>query len=143
MNRAWEMRKGKCVFNLNGMCHLSGEGRHRCIVSLCPLTEKALKEFVLKGYQLQMWEIVQKKVKAYQSDILYDVQVIAQRGEDRKYLWLVREYGTHIYKLPLNRGDREQVKYLASMYEELEGYVIYPVKDIVMAVNLKSLIRED
>ena len=143
MNRAWEVRKSKCVFNMGGMCYLFGEARHRCLASLCPLTEEAFKKFISKGYQLQMWEIVQKKVKAWQSDLLYDVQVIAREGEEKRYLWLVRECGTHIFLLPLSERDRDHIKCLADMYEELEGYVVCPARDIVAPICLKNLIKEE
>ena len=142
MIKAWEVRKGKCVFNMDGMCYLFGKKGHPCVASFCSLTEEALKRFISKGYQLQMWEIVKKKVKAWQSDLLYDVQVIAREGERKQYLWLIRECGTHIFVLPLNEENKEHVKCLVSMYGELEGYVIYPAKDVVVPIRLKNLIKE-
>ena len=141
MNRSWETQKWKCVFNTDGYCFAFGEGLYSCSAAFCPLTEEALKNFISKSYQLQMWEIVQQKVKAWQSDILYDVQFIAKGGEQKQYLWLMRECGTYIFALPISSiENKNTLNSLIDMYkDELDVYILYPVKDVVLPIRIEAL----
>jgi len=141
MNRAWETQKWKCIFNTGGYCFAFGEKLHSCNATFCPLTEDAIKKFISKSYQLQMWKIVQKKVKVWQSDILYDVQFITRGGEQKQYLWLVYEQGTYIFALPISFTKSKSILgSMVNMYkEELEVYILYPAKDIVLPIRIEAL----
>ena len=89
-----------------------------------------------KNYQLQMWEIVKEKVKFYQSDVLYNVQVIARKGEDKQYLWVVRDRGTFIFAMPLNNVDAGSVHYVLKAYTgEMSWYIIHPAKNIISPIE--------
>ncbi|WP_456325928.1 hypothetical protein, partial [Desulfonauticus submarinus] len=62
-------------------------------------------------------------------------------GEQKQYLWLVYEQGTYIFALPISFTKSKSILgSMVNMYkEELEVYILYPAKNIVLPIRIEAL----